>query len=80
LKVLTEVANVSNLRIHLPDPFFSSRSFYSVSTKWYLILNALLEVKLITHGFSGKAVFATSATTQVGRGWDHSQVSRYDLR
>jgi len=31
LKVLTEVANVSNLWIQLPDHFFSIRSYYSVS-------------------------------------------------
>jgi len=45
LKVLTEVVNVFILRIQLPDHiFFLSRSFYSVSQQWSLILKVLTEV------------------------------------
>jgi len=42
LKVLTEVANVSNIRIQLSDHYFSS--YYFVTSQWFLILNVLTEV------------------------------------
>jgi len=43
------VANVFNLWIQLPDHFFSSRSYYSISPQWSLIFNVLTEVAKVNN-------------------------------